>query len=212
MTRYTKKVIGNIGQFAADSLKGVFKFVGDVIAKNLWIVILLFAANYAIDHKINLGFLNKVTTDDKSKLNTDEGEVAKANVYMDRNIVVIQKKDEKAKIYVGVKEAHLTKFDDDEIRVDIKDKGFGLEPGFAMVAGDGLRLGLDLEYAYWKRWGLIGGFSVPPARRTISGVRGHLGLSYDIPNKWLSHSSIFAGIDTSKTPVVGMRTKFGGGL
>ena len=212
MTRYQKKIIDNSARYIGDSVKGVFGFIGDVIKKNLWIVILLFALNYAIDHKINLGFLSKVTTDDSTRLKVEEGEVASAVIYMDDNIIVIQKKGEDPKQYVGVKKAKLTKFDDGEIDLRVKNKGFGLEPGFTVTAGDGLRLGMDVEYAYWKRFGLTAGFTTPVRGRSLDKVRGHLGLSYDIPNRWFNNSSVFGGIDTNKTPILGFRNKFGGGV
>jgi len=197
--------------FYQDVLKGVGSWLGRLSEKLLIIGLLLFAANYAIDHKLNLKFLSKVTQSDKSKLKTEDGEVAKANVYMDRNIVVIQQKDKEPKVYVGVKEAHLTKFDDNEIKVDIKNKGLGIEPGFTVAAGDGLRMGLDIEAIYWRRWGLLTGFTVPVQRRTFDGLRGHAGIGYDLPSAWFSNTSIWGGIDTNRTPMIGLRTKFGAG-
>jgi len=211
MKPYTRKVVNHTAAFARDSVKGIFGFLGDLIKKNLWILIVLFAANYALDHKFNMNFLKKVTTG-KDKLNVEAGEVASAVIYMDDNIIVIQKKGEKPKEYVGVKKAKLTKFKDGEIDIKVKNKGLGLEPGFTVAAGDGLRLGLDVQYAYWKRWGLLGGFTYPVSGRSLDRLRGHLGLSYDLPNRWFSNTSVWGGIDTAKDPRIGFRTKFGGGL
>lgn len=212
MSRYTKKVIDNSARFIGDSIKGIFTFLGDLVKRNLWILIILFAANYAIDHKINLGFLKKVTTNESTRLKTEDGEIASAIIYMDDKIIIIQKAGEPPKQYVGVKRAKLTKFDDGEVELNVKDKGFGLEPGFVMAAGNGLRLGLDIEYAYWKRWGLLVGATYPTGGKDLSELRGHIGLSYDIPNRWFSHTSLWGGIDTYKAPVIGVRTKFGGGI
>jgi hypothetical protein len=212
MTRYQKKIFNNSAKFIGDSVKGTFTFIGDVIKKNLWIVIILFALNYAIDHKINLGFLEKVTTNESTRLKVEEGEVASAIVYMDDHIIIIQKKGEEPKQYVGVKKAKITKFEDGEIDLRVKNKGLGLEPGFTVTAGDGLRLGLDVEYAYWKRWGLLAGFTSPVRGRSLDRVRGHLGLSYDLPNRWFSSTSVWGGMDTARDPRLGFRTKFGGGL
>lgn len=212
MSKFTRRVMYGTGKYAGDAVKGTATFVGDVIKKNLWILIVLFALNYFIDHKINLGFLGKVTTDPSTKLNLDEGEVANAVIYMDDRIIVIQKAGEEPKQYVGVRKAKITKFEDGEVEVDVKNKGFGLEPGFTVAAGDGLRLGLDVQYAYWKRWGLLGGVTIPVNDRRFSRVRGHLGLGYTLPNRWLSSTSVFGAVDTSKNPLMGFRTRFGGGL
>lgn len=212
MSRYTKKVVGKTASFIGDSVRGIFGFFGDIIKKNLWIVLLLFAANYALDHKFNLDFVKKVTTADDTRLKTEEGEIASAVIYMDEHIIVIQKAGEQPVEYVGVKKAKLTKFDDGEVELDVKNKGLGLEPGFVLTAGDGLRLGLDVEYAYWKRWGLLAGFTYPVQGRSLDRMRGHLGLSYDLPSRWLSNSSVWGGIDTGKNPALGFRTKFGGGI
>jgi len=198
--------------FIGSCIMGLFRFIGDLIKSNLWILIVLFALNYVLDHKINLGFLSKVTKDDSTRLKVEDGEVANAVIYMDDRIIVIQKKGEEPKQYTGVKKAKLTKFDDGEVKVDVKDKGLGLEPGFVMAVGDGLRLGLDVEYAYWKRWGLLGGATYPVNGRSLDRLRGHLGLSYDIPNRWFSSTSVWGGVDTNKAPIMGLRTRFGGGL
>lgn len=212
MNRFSRKVVYSTGSFIGTAIKGTGKFIGDVISKNLWIVILLFAANYAIDHKINLGFLEKVTTDKSTKLNIEDGEVANAVIYMDDRIIVLQKAGEEPKQYVGVRKAKITKFDDGEVKVNVKNKGLGLEPGVAIGVGDGLRLGLDVKWAYWRRWGLLLGATIPVNERRLDRVRGHIGLGYDIPNRWLSSTSFWGGLDSNKTPIMGIRARFGGGI
>lgn len=211
MTRYTKKILGEGTKFARDSIKGIFTFLGDLVKKNLWILIIIFAANYAFDHKFNLDFMKKVTTG-SDRLKTEEGEVASAVIYMDDRIVIIQREGEKPKQYVGVRKAKLTKFDDGEIKMKVKNKGFGVEPGLTATAGDGLRLGLDVKWAYWKRWGLLGGITYPIHGRRLDRVRGHLGLGYDLPSRWFSSTSVWGGVDTNKDPRMGFRTRFGGGI
>jgi hypothetical protein len=214
MTKHTKKLLKDTGSFLGDSFKGLMQFIGDLIKKNLWIIIVLFAGQQVlsrIETKYDQSFLKKATTG-SDKLNREAGEVAHAIVYMDDHIIVIEDEKGNVKQYVGVKKAKLTKFEDGEIKVDVKNKGFGLEPGFVMTAGDGLRLGLDVEYAYWKRWGLLAGATYPVNGRSLDRLRGHLGVGYDLPSRWLSNTSIWGGIDTGRNPALGFRTKFGGGI
>ena len=119
MKQYLKDLLHISVKLLIDFVKAIFNLLGDILKKNLWIVILLFAANYAIDHKLNLNFLKKVTTDESTRLKTEDGEVASAIIYMDDHIIIIQKAGEEPKQYIGVKKAKLTKFDDGEVQAEL---------------------------------------------------------------------------------------------
>lgn len=187
-------------------------FIADIIKKNLWIIILLFAGNYVLENKFNLSKLKNIVSHPDTKLNVEDGEVANAVIYLDDRIIIIQKVGEKPKQYVGVRKAKLTRFDDGDIKLDVKNKGIGIEPGLVMSVGDGLRIGADVKFAYWRRYGLLAGFTAPVAGRSINRIRGHLALGYDVPYRWFSATTLFGGIDTAKSPVFGARLRFGGGM
>lgn len=191
------------------TIKSVAKFLGDFILQNAKVVAILFALFWFWDTQVDLSRLTGYM--DSAFSQFEEGEVAKVEVDCRDNTAVEHTKGNPPKLHTGVKYFRGSQFEDGHIKTKFKNKGFGLEPGFVMTAGDGLRLGIDVEYAYWRRWGLLGGVTFPVQNRSIDRVRGHLGLGYDLPSRWLSHTSIYGGVDTNKTPTMGIRTKFGGG-
>jgi hypothetical protein len=125
-----------------------------------------------------------------------------------RDRLIIQEKGKETKVYSGVRKAQFTELKDGEIEITVPTKGFTFEPGLTMAAGDGLRIGADIQYFYWKRWGLTVGGTLPTEGRTLDRFRGHLGLSWAPYWKWVPNSSIWAGIDTGADPIFGVRTRF----
>lgn len=203
-------ILPAIGQFVKDSVIGISRFLSRFVLQNAKVVIILFALFWFYENKVDFSRLNRYM--DSAFSQFKEGEVAKVEVDCRDNTAIEHVKGQPPKLHEGVKRFRGSQFEDGRIETAFKNKGVGLEPGFVVTAGDGLRLGLDVEYAYWKRWGLLGGVTFPVQKRSIDRVRGHLGLGYDLPSRWLSHTSIYGGIDTNKTPTMGFRTKFGGGL
>jgi len=124
-----------------------------------------------------------------------------------RQMIAIQEKGKDTKIYMGVRKATATQLDTGEIKLDIPTRGFTLEPGFVLGAGESLRVGADIQYAYWKRWGLIIGGTVPVHTRRIDLFRGHVGLSYSPYFRFVPNTSVWGGIDSNKSPIFGLRTR-----
>jgi len=207
---FTETFLPGVTSVLGNTIKGTAKFLGDFVLQNAKVVILLLAVLWFVDNRIDMSILDNYLHSGRSEFQA--GEVSKVEVDCRDNTAITHKQGETPKLYTGVKYFRGSQFEDGRIQTKFKNKGFGLEPGLVMTAGDGLRLGLDVEYAYWKRWGLVAGTTIPVRDRSISTVRGHLGLSYDLPSKWFSHTSFYGGMDTSKTPTMGLRTKFGGGL
>jgi len=141
-----------------------------------------------------------------------EGEVRRLIVDVVAQYAALQKKDKdgktQTKVYNNVRKIVATELEDGKIDLKIPTAGFTFEPGLSIHAADRLRLGVDVTYAYWKQWGLLGGLSVPTQHRTLGNVRAHAGLSYSLPVRYFATSSIFGGIDTGGDPIVGLRTRF----
>jgi len=210
MKPYTKKILNNTAGFAKDSVKGTFTFLGDLVKLNSkWLLVLL-GVLWFWDNRIDDSWVKEYLQSGRSEFK--EGEVAKLRIDCRDNTGLIHRKGHPPERITGLKVFDGSQFEDGTIKTHFKNKGIGLEPGITVTSGDGLRLGLDVEYAYWKRFGLLGGATLPVRTRSLSNLRGHLGLSYDLPSKWFSHSSLWAGLDTNKTPLMGWRTKFGGGI
>lgn len=80
-------------------------------------------------------------------------------------------------------------------------KGFWWGPGLsAAYAGDRLRVGIDAEIAWYRRWSAFIGFNVS----TDFSGRGYIAGGYNI----YGNSHLFVGIDTEQDFLVGLRTSF----
>jgi len=126
-----------------------------------------------------------------------------------RNQLILQEKGKDTKVYTGVRKAVFTEIKDGSIEMDVPTRGWTFEPGLTLGASESLRLGVDVQWAYWRRWGMVTGFSVPAGRqRTLGKFKGHLGLSYNFYNKYFPGTSVWGGMDTSADPALGVRTRF----
>lgn len=210
MKRTTKKLITGAGQFAADTLKGIGGMFRDLLVNNFKIVLVLLAVLWFYDNRVDMSSVQAYLDSDRSTFR--EGETAKYIANYRDDTLIIHRKGQQPELITGIKEFESSQFDDGRIEIDYKNKGFGLEPGLVATTGDGLRLGVDVEYAYWKRYGLLAGVTMPVSRMSLDRLRGHLGVSYDLPSKWFSNTSLYGGIDTNKNPAFGIRTKLGGGI
>jgi hypothetical protein len=210
MSRTTKKIINKILPIVGEGVKELGKFVKDFLLRNSKILIILPALLWFWDNKVDTSLLEGYLSSNRSEFK--EGEIAKIYANYRDDTLIIHEKGKEPKLIAGVKSFDGSQFADGTIELDYKNKGIGLEPGFVATVGDGLRLGLDVEYAYWKRWGLLVGTTYPVNGRSLDRLRGHLGLGYDIPNRWFSNTSVWGGLDSNKSPALGIRTKFGGGI
>lgn len=137
-----------------------------------------------------------------------ENQVRRLIVDLLRDQLIIQEKDKPTKVYTGVRKAIFTENLDGKIDMIVPTRGWTFEPGITLGAGEGMRLGVDVQWAYWKRWGLIAGITIPPLTRTLTTIRGHTGVSYNFHNKFFPGTSFWGGVDTSGDPVFGVRTRF----
>jgi len=137
-----------------------------------------------------------------------EDQVARLIVDLLRDQLIIQQKDKETKVYTGIRKATFTELKDGKIDMDIPTKGLTFEPGLVIGAADGLRLGGDVQYAYWKRWGLTGGITTSAMRRDLASIRGHLGIVYSPHWRWMPGTGFWGGVDTNIDPVFGVRTRF----
>lgn len=188
--------------------KSFFDRIKDSVLNILLIAVCVMGTLHYVGWKSENLRATKLT--EKSPLS--EKETRRLIVDVIAQYAALQKKNKdgktETKVYNNVRKVVATQLDDGSVKVKIPKAGFTFEPGLSVHAADRLRLGVDIQYAYWKQWGLIGGLSVLVEKRTLGSVRGHAGLSYSFPYRYLATSSIFAGIDTSGDPIVGLRTRF----
>lgn len=156
------------------------------------------------------GYLSdKKTAKDIDKKNPlSENQVRRLIVDFLANQLIVQEQGKKTKVYTGIRKAEFTELRGGAIKMHIPTKGFTFEPGLTIGAADGLRIGGDIQYAYWRRWGLLGGATVPATQRSFNRLRLHAGFSYSPYWKWMSGTSGYVAIDTNKKPLIGLRTRF----
>lgn len=97
--------------------------------------------------------------------------------------------------------------DGGDVRVDIINKGFCFEPGLTLYYSDKARLGIDVQAAYWKQWGVLLGAGVNMGDEPRT-VRIHVGINRALPFDFIDNTTVFIGVDNRKDAVVGLRIRF----
>jgi len=123
---------------------------------------------------------------------------------------------------VGVRLASIEQFDDGSVKVRARNKGFGFEPGYGVFIVNGRpRVGLDIQWAYWKRLGLSSGAGVG-GRKTKEVTDGTgeakrsdlqwnvypLALNYNLPFRWTPNTNLFLGYLLQKQATAGVTVKW----
>ncbi len=197
---YKRSVLGTLSRLFRKFLNWAFDSI-----RNLLLIVF---AVFLLGQWLQIDFIGKL----RQKIDTErplkENEAGRLSGDINAKRIVLQERDKKTKIYEGVRKFEASKLRDGEVKVKVKNKGFGIEPGFVVGAGEGLRLGADIQYAYWKRWGLTLGGTVPTERRRLDTFRGHIGVAYSPYWKFAPSTSLWGGVDTNKSPVFGIRTEF----
>lgn len=186
----------------------IFKSFMNLIDNSVRNILLILVLFFAVGQWLQIDFLGKLRTKIDIERPLAENEEGRISGDIRAKRIILQQKGKKTKIYEGVRKFEATQFTDGDVKIKVKNKGLVLEPGFLLGAGESMRIGGDIQYAYWKRWGLTVGGTVPTYSRRIDLFRGHLGISYAPYLSFIPHTSVFGGIDSNKSPVFGIRTEF----
>lgn len=129
-----------------------------------------------------------------------------------KNIVVSKKRidgsiDTKI-ISVGSRETVITEEDNGDIRVFSPSHGFVFEPGFTVFFSDKLRMGIDVQWYYWNRWGLCsgGGVNIGGEPRTLDVYP--IAICYTVPFQAFINTSFYVGYSLRNQVCIGGRLKF----
>lgn len=93
---------------------------------------------------------------------------------------------------------------DGDVKLDVKQTGVSLEAGFGGLYADCPRLTLDLQLAYWRRFGFhvgIAGADAHPA------ILPYAALSYRLDQLRLANTSVVVGVTVRKEPLIGLRVE-----
>lgn len=140
-------------------------------------------------------------------------DTSRRRVQVVRRVPVGKGRDEKGgttqavKVTEGARKVVVTEHTDGTVQVTAVNKGFIAEPGLALYYSDRARIGLDVQVAYWKQWGVVlgAGLNLGDEPRTI---RGHIAVTRALPLDFLSNTSAFVGVDHKKEVVAGLRLRF----
>jgi len=106
----------------------------------------------------------------------------------------------------GVRDVRISVGDNGKVNVSYRTKGFCFEPGVALGEADTARLGLDAQLGFYKQWGALAGVSAH-FDSVHSKLSLYAGVSYLLPWKVTSNTSVFVSYDTRKQIFFGVRVK-----
>ena len=111
------------------------------------------------------------------------------------------------KVTEGSRHTVVTITKDNEIQVYSPQSGFIFEPGITQFHSDYFRVGVDVQWYYFRRWGLLtgGGIDVNHTSRTFDFYQA---VGYTLPFETFSNTTLFVGYSMNRQVVPGVRLKF----
>ncbi len=126
-------------------------------------------------------------------------------VLEDRKISVLSSKGTKAAYVPSSGHAVVSTSKDGDVRIDVKQTGFSVQAGMGGIYADTARLTLDLQFAYYRRFGFHLGIAGADVRPAIS---PYAAFSYRLDQLRLANTSVVVGMTFRKEPLVGCRVEF----
>lgn len=105
----------------------------------------------------------------------------------------------------GARDVSLEVLKDGTTRITARTKGFIFEPNLAVWTSDSVRLGIDTNLYFYKRFSLSTGIGC--SLRDGRTWEGYGAVSYTLPIESFSNTSVFAGWGT-RGALVGIKIKF----
>lgn len=106
----------------------------------------------------------------------------------------------------GTRNAVITEDNQGHLSVWSPTHGFVFEPGISVFTSDRFRVGGDVQWYYWRSYGVLTGVGV-----NLNGKKDfdeYIAVSYNLPFHVVSDISIFTGYSVHKNLVFGLRDKF----
>jgi len=164
----------------------------------------------------------------RTSLTLKEGESRKAIINFRQKTLTTVRRDKEGKEtqtvqnFSGLRMAVLTELEDGSVNVYAPVWGFVFEPGYtAFVANSRPRLGIDIQWFYWRRLGLSSGFGLGgrrykdavdgtgEARRSDLQLAGYpIAFNYNLPFKWTPNTNLFVGGTHDKQFTTGVTVKW----
>jgi len=146
------------------------------------------------------------TYNEKVSLTLKDNEKRKI-IIEDRTITNVEK--DKIEVKSGARTTVITVKNDGSIDLYSPTIGFICEPGYAtFYSNEKLWVGLDIQWFYWRRIGLLSGIGLRSENHDLKGKINVLSLSYTMPFKILSNTSMYIGLNDSTKFLAGIRVKW----
>ena len=108
----------------------------------------------------------------------------------------------------GERQAVITEDNQGHLSVYSPKWGYVFEPGECIFYSDTFRIGLDTQWFYWQRYGVITGLGINFNNNQRRNIDGFIAVSYNLPFETFSNTSIYTGYSFKQQLVVGGRVKF----
>lgn len=105
----------------------------------------------------------------------------------------------------GARDVSLEVLKDGTTRITARTHGFIFEPNLALWTSDSVRLGLDSNVYFYRRWSVSVGAGC--SVRDSKTWEAYGAISYTLPIESFSNTSLFAGYGT-RGPLAGIKLKF----
>jgi hypothetical protein len=136
----------------------------------------------------------------------DPGQKAKIIIEPSKVVSVTSKGVVEAK---GVRQAVIAVTEKGDVIISAPQKGFIFEPGLcAFTTSERQYVGLDVQWYFWKRWGVYSGAGMGTQSRQIRINVNLIGVGYTFNNKFFSNTSVFTALTLDKKLSAGIRVKF----
>jgi len=148
---------------------------------------------------------------DKTAVYLKENERQKF-IIENRTVTTVTKRTDgtlKVKVNPNARKTAITVKDDGTIDYYSPIWGFVFEPGYtAFYTDDKLWYGADVEWFYFKRWGVTTGFGLATRNQGLKVRFNVLSVNYNLPFRILSNTSLLIGLDDKKEFLAGIRVRW----
>lgn len=132
----------------------------------------------------------------------------KVKVIKDKNKVIIVDKDETV-IRHNPRDTVITVTDDGKVDVYAPIMGFIFEPGYCgFYTDDKFWIGIDSQWFYWRYLGINSGIGLTTSHNYLKLRLNVVSLSYTPSWKYMTNTSIYAGLNDKSDFLVGIRAKW----
>lgn len=108
----------------------------------------------------------------------------------------------------GAREIRIGVSPEGRVKVIARTNGYIFEPGIGVGFDGDTLISVDTQFYFYRRWGVIGGVSIPMDSFRSNRLRLYVAGSYQLPYKAFRNTSAYFGYNSKKEIQVGARVRF----